>query len=355
MPWLVVIKIHEGILLPTLIAREINEQVSILFLMKLFLKEIFKKYIFLQCIVRIIHNLLGHIRLFFGKITTDSGTTHNQLSLDESLAYIHTVFADYKKYGGIPHFEGHVCELGPGDSSGVALTIMADGATRIDLADRFYSHRNASAHAQVYQALLAQNPQIAELLKTANLHDEATFPGITRYYGPQAAGESFFKMRPSTYDCIISRSVLEHATDPLLTLESMYQALNPGGYLIHKVDLRDHGMFTPYHHDLKFLEIPKGIYQAMTYGSGLPNRVLIDEYRQFISHFPGDCQLLITQLAYAGPIEPHVTFDKIPKKQLEIAFAELAKHKKNFASSFRQAQDQDLIVAGFFLVFKKPF
>jgi hypothetical protein len=97
------------------------------------------------------------------------------------------------------------------------------------------------------------------------------------------------------------------------------------------------------------------VYWAMTHGSGLPNRALIDQYRQHISHFPGDCQLLITQLAYAGPVEPHVTFDKVPKKQLETAFVELAKHKKNFASSFRQAQEQDLIVAGFFLVLKKPF
>ncbi|MGV8949030.1 MAG: methyltransferase domain-containing protein [Candidatus Paracaedibacter sp.] len=293
--------------------------------------------------------------LVFRKITTDSGTTHDQLSLSDSLAYIHTVFSDYKKYAGIDHFSGHVCELGPGDSSGVALTIMADGATRIDLADRFYSHRNASTHAQVYQTLANHNPQIAELLKTANLHDEATFPGITRYYGSQASGESFFKECSSTYVFIISRSVLEHATDPLLTLESMYQALNPGGYLIHKVDLRDHGMFTPHYHDLKFLEIPKGIYWAMTHDSGLPNRVLIDQYRQCISRLPGDCQLLITQLAYAGPVEPHVTFDKIPKKQLETAFAELTKHKNNFASAFRQVAEQDLIVAGFFLILKKLF
>jgi SAM-dependent methyltransferase len=137
---------------------------------------------------------------------------------------------------------------------------MADGATKVDLADRFYSHRDAPYHAQVYQALANQNPQITELLKTANLHDEATFPGITRYYGPQAAGESYFNERASIYDFIISRSVLEHTTDPVLTLESMYHALKPGGYLIHKIDLRDHGMFTPHHHDLKFLELPRGIY-----------------------------------------------------------------------------------------------
>ena len=327
---------------------------SILYLMKLFLKEQLKKSIFLHCVVRIIYNFLSHLRMFLGKITTDSGTTHDQLSLHDSLTYINTVFEDYKKYAVISHFHGHVCELGPGDSSGVALAIMADGATKVDLADRFYSHRDAPYHAQVYQALAGQNPRIAELLKTENLQDETTLPGITRYYGAQAAGESYFKERPSTYDFIISRSVLEHTTDPLLTLESMYHALKPGGYLIHKVDLRDHGMFTPRHHDLKFLEIPKLVYWAMTHDSGLPNRILIDQYRRCASRLPGDCQLLITQLAYTGSVDPHVSFDAIPKKQLDTAFAGLTKHKKNFASALHKLNEQDLIVAGLFLIIRKP-
>lgn len=322
--------------------------------MKLFLKEQLKKNIFLHCIAHITYNFLDHLRMFLGKITTNSGTMHNQLSLHDSLTYIHTVFEDYKKYAGISHFHGHVCELGPGDSSGVALALMADGATKVDLADRFYSHRDAPYHAQVYQALADQNPRIADLLKAANLQDETTFPGITRYYGPQAAGESYFKERPSTYDFIISRSVLEHTTDPLLTLESMYHALKPGGYLIHKVDLRDHGMFTPRHHDLKFLEIPKLVYWAMTHGSGLPNRILIDQYRYCASRLPGGCQLLITQLAYAGPVDPHVPFDEISKEHLDTALAGLTKHKKSFASVFHKLSEQDLIVAGFFLIIKKP-
>jgi len=322
--------------------------------MKSFLKDQLKKHIALQCIVRAVYNFLNQIRLRVGKLTTDSGTTHSQLSISDSLTYINTVVEDYKKYAGIPHFHGYICELGPGDSSGVALAILADGATKVDLADRFYSQRDPAYHEQVYQALATEDLQIADLLKTANLQDEATFPGITRYYGPQAAGETFFQERASTYDFIISRSVLEHATDPLLTLESMYQALKPGGSLLHKVDLRDHGMFTPHHHELKFLEIPNLVYWAMTHHSGLPNRILIDQYRACASRLSSSYQLLITQLAYAGPVEPHVIFDEIPKKQLNTALIELAKRKKDFASSFQALTENDLIVAGFFLILNKP-
>lgn len=321
--------------------------------MKSFLKEKLKKIFVIQCIVRVLYNLLTQISLRFGKLASDSGTTHSQLSIKDSLTYINTVVEDYKKYAGISHFYGVGCELGPGDSSGVGLAILADGATKIDLADRFYSQRNAGRQAQVYQALASQNPQIAERLKTANLQDETTFPGITRHYGPHAAGESFFQKRYETYDFIISRSVLEHTTDPLLTLESMYHALKPGGLLIHKVDLRDHAMFTPYHHDLKFLEVPDIVYRAMTHHSGLPNRILIDQYRECASRLSSDCQFLVTQLAYAGPVDPHVPFDQIPAIHLELAFRELSKYKKNFATSFQKLEERDLIVAGFFLILGK--
>jgi SAM-dependent methyltransferase len=318
------------------------------------LKAFLKKTIFLQCLARIIYNFTSHIRYYLGKISTNSGTIHSRLSLNDSLDYINAVFEDYKKYAGISHFHGHVCELGPGDNSGVALKILADGACQADLADRFYSNRNAANHTQIYQALASRTPEIAARLSAASLEDETTFPGLTRFYGSQAAGEKFFKPRPEVYDFILSRSVLEHVTDPQLTLKSMYQALKPGGMLIHKVDLRDHGMFTPRHHDLKFLEIPTLVYQAMTYNSGLPNRILIDSYRTWVSCLGGTSQFLITQLAFVGPVDPHLPFEKIPSAKREAALVELEKHKTNFAHSFQKMSDTNLIVAGFFLILHKP-
>jgi hypothetical protein len=112
-------------------------------------------------------------------------------------------------------------------------------------------------------------------------------------------------------------------------------------------------MFTPEHHDLKFLEIPEFVYWAMTHHSGLPNRILIDQYRQCAYRLSGDCQFLITHLAYAGPVEPHVHFEKIPQNLFEAAFAGLKKHKKDLASPFQKTHDSDLIVSGFFLILKK--
>lgn len=322
--------------------------------MRRFLKKQINEHAILRCILSIIHNISNQIQMFFGNLKTDSGTTHSHFSVADSLSYIKMVMEDYKKYAKISHFHGNVCELGPGDNSGIALMMLADGAAKVDLADRFYSHRNVDNHAQIYSALANEDKRIAAILKLSNLKDESTFPGVKRYYGPSAAGETFFEKRISSYDFIISRSVLEHTTNPLLTLELMYQALKLGGTLIHKVDLRDHGMFTPYHHDLKFLEISNPIYWMMAHHSGLPNRILINQYRDCASRLSQDHQLLITQLAYAGSVEPHVPFDQIPQEQLHLALNSLSKHREKFASSFQKLSENDLIVAGFFLILHKP-
>ena len=45
-------------------------------------------------------------------------------------------------------------------------------------------------------------------------------------------------------DVIISRAVLEHVFDLDTAFGAMHRLLKPGGRMAHKVDLRDHGLFT---------------------------------------------------------------------------------------------------------------
>ena len=57
--------------------------------------------------------------------------------------------------------------------------------------------------------------------------------------------------------------------------------LRPGGYLLHKIDLRDYGMFTKYgYHPLEFLTVPDFVYRQMVESAGQPNRYLVDYYRR---------------------------------------------------------------------------
>ena len=214
--------------------------------MKKLLKKFVKNNTYISACFYILQNVIIHLKRFFNNHKTNSGTTHKSFSLDESYTYITEVFSDYQKVAGKNEFHGKIAELGPGDSEGVALMFLAHGALHVDLADRFYSLRNFSKQQQIKQLLLSKYP---------SLH-AVTDSNCVRHYGELASGERFFDYHKE-YDFIISRSVLEHVDNPEIVLKKMFTSLAPGGMLIHKVDLRDHGMFTPFHHSLKFLEIHK--------------------------------------------------------------------------------------------------
>jgi len=296
----------------------------------------------------------AYTRLAFsaGRIESEGGTPHQRRTTEESLAYIETVSSDYKQYGGVGRFHGKVAEVGPGDSCGVGLLLLADGCTSADLVDRFYSRRNAVNQSRIYRRLLEGHPELSPLLRDANLEDEETFPGIKRYYGPDAAAETFFAQHHG-YDFIVSRAVFEHLYDPLLALRHMAGALNPGGMLLHKVDLRDHGMFSEHFHELKFLEVPDWIYPKMTLASGRPNRVLVNRYRDCLNELDVDYELLVTRLSGVGDIVPHATYEEVPRSAREASLRYVDQHRDRFANSFANVSSEDLSVGGVFLVARK--
>jgi SAM-dependent methyltransferase len=287
-----------------------------------------------------------------GSIDTESGTAHSAMSADESVRYVEEVFADYKNYAGVTHFYGRVAEVGPGDNCGVALLFLNDGCVSVDLVDRFYSRRNVRSQAVIYRSIWNRYSGLSPFLAKADLEDERTFKGIERRYGATAAAEEFFV--PHTgYDFIVSRSVFEHLYDPLLAIKRMTSALNPGGMLLHKIDLRDHGMFSTKFHELKFLESPDWLHRWMTKASGRPNRVLVHRYRECLEAIQVRFDILITRLASVGDIIPHRAYWDIPEELRKKSLASVRSARHRFASSMRRISDEDLSVAGVFIVARK--
>ncbi len=287
-----------------------------------------------------------------GNIETFSGTAHLGKSVDESLAYIELVFRDYKLYSGVERFHGRIAEVGPGDNCGVALLFLLDGCSHVDLVDRFYSKRDVNNQQTIYKSLLSKYPRLSEIIGRADNQDESAFKGLARRYGADAAAETYFG-RHVGFDFIVSRAVFEHLYDPLKALRCMETALNPGGYLLHKVDLRDHGMFSTAYHELKFLEVPDWIYPWITQGSGRPNRILYHQYADCFKALKLDGQVLVTQLAQVGEIDPHLPYEAIPKALRDKSLSFVRSVRKKFARSFRDVSDEDLSVAGIFVVGKK--
>lgn len=317
-----------------------------------FLVKTVRSSILLSCAYYLCTDILTRIRFRTGDIKTESGTIHSNLSLQASIDYIYEVFTDYKQYTGITSFHGRIAEVGPGDNCGVGLLFLADGCLSVDLVDRFYSRRDSGVQAEIYRVLLERHNDIAAFIEQAESNNEDTFSGINRHYGPEAAAEIFFSTHTG-YDFIVSRAVLEHLYDPLTALRKMAEALKPDGMLMHKVDLRDHGLFSRHFHELKFLEIPDWLYPLMTCASGRPNRVLLHRYEQCIAKLPLDAKFLVTRLAGVGDIIPHRIYTDIPLylRQQAINYIQSVRYK--FADSFHGVSDEYLSVAGVFIVARK--
>ena len=312
------------------------------------MRRLIKKSFPGTCAYYLADDVLKGLRFRAGKIDTESGTAHAGRSTDSSVQYIERVFADYKQYSGMTRFNGRVAEVGPGDNSGVGLMFLADGCRDVDLVDRFYSKRNVEQHTEVYRALVAQSPVLVSMCIDDATLGEASFPGLRRHYGPDASAEEFF-LHSSGYDLIVSRAVLEHVYDPTTAIRRMAAALTPGGMLLHKVDLRDHGMFSEFFHELKFLEVPDSIYPAMSRGAGRPNRVLVHRYRLALDDVMPEHDILVTRLAGVGDIDPHLRYEHIASSLRERAVAYVRSVRHRFARSFRAVSDEDLSVAGIFI------
>lgn len=278
---------------------------------------------------------------------------HRGRHLASSLAYIRAVFDDYKLYSGVTSFHGRVAEIGPGDNCGVGMLFLNDGCESVDLLDRFRSIRDRAQQATIYGALLDEEPARAQRLGRYNISDDTSFLGLTWHDGEDAAAERFFTAEHGRYDYIVSRAVFEHVYDPILAFRCMFDVLNLGGMLLHKVDLRDHGMFTPDFHELKFLEVPDWLYPHMTRSSGKPNRVLIAHYRSVLEELGMKYSIKVTCLAGIGDITPHLEFNDIPADQREKSLTYIRSARSRFATSLQSMSDEDLCVAGIFIVAKK--
>lgn len=262
--------------------------------------------------------------------------------MDADIAYARKVAAMY--LAAAPNIGGTVAELGPGGNAATGLLLLERGCTRIDLVDRFaFAHDQARLNA-MYRRMIDASPALSSRIGTPS----DLSPHVEAYVGEQAAAEVFFDSHRG-YDAITSCAVLEHLYDPLQALESMTEALNPGGVLLHQVDLRDHGMFTAGgHHELTFLTLPGWLYPHLTRRRGRPNRILLPRYREALSRLPLETELKVTHLVGVGEIDPS-PYQQIPAPVRERAEAEVERIRPRLAREFANLPASDLAVAGFFL------
>lgn len=294
------------------------------------------------------------IKLWVGRIEGDSGSTHATLSPEESVRYVEKVFSDYKHYGGLAKFSGVVAEVGPGDNAGVALLMRQDGCDHADLIDRFFSRRDAAHQQMIYEALSKKHG--LDWLKGESVWNDQALLGIVQLFGQPA--EVFFSEYARNgglvYDFIVSRAVMQSLYDPLGALESMVVCLKRGGRMMHVIDLRDIGLFTPQHHPLTFLRFPRFFYQLMVRNSARSNRILFHRYRDQLERLKKrgliDYVVFITNLAGVGGLIPYQLSGDIPGDTWRKAEVFVDNERRHFAKEFSGVNSRDLAVGGMFLV-----
>ena len=301
-----------------------------------------RKVVWATCAYYLLDDWRARRRLRNGDIATTSGSRHENRALADSLGYIERVHGDYLAYAGRDAFAGRVAELGPGDNFGVAMMLLGGGATEVHAIDRYRSRHDAAQQAAIHEALAARH----------GLGDpEHALGGLSYHAGLPA--ERFFAEHEGRYDAILSRAVMEHLYDALGALDDMAAALKPGGIMVHRIDMRDHGMFAG-HHPLTFLTLSPRLHRAMTAASGRPNRTLLPHWRAWLARSGLQGTLRITRLAgVAGEIAP-AKWDDIDSALREQALASVAQIRPKLSASLAGFADEDLAAAGCVLVATRP-
>jgi SAM-dependent methyltransferase len=304
-------------------------------------KSLMRGSVALTCAAYLVHDWYSGRRLRRGMIESDSGTFSRDYDVDRSIEYVENVHRALLEPSGRARFSGTVAEIGPGDNLGLALLLRAQGADAWHGVDRFWPKRDL-AHESAIHRELARRLGREDLLKNGGQDVDGA------YYHAGVATETFFRDGNLAFDVILSSAALEHVVDPIGALDDMMAALKPGGIMVHRIDLRDHGMFDPLH-PLTFLTVAEPIYRRMVRNSGRPNRVMLAEYRRWAAN----CGVPATVGPFWMVGRGRETYP-IDDATRAVARAEVTAMRPRFARRFRAQSDEDLMVSGFALVVRKP-
>lgn len=294
-------------------------------------------------------NILWRLRFRFGWISGGGGDSHAHLSPEESVKHIERVFQWYSLYGGDEIFKGSCVEIGPGDSAGVAMLMRHHGAEKVTLVDRFRSPKKQAHQEKIYK-LIADRHKLYYLKGGIEWNDES-IKGIQWHIGLSA--EAFFQKaveQRQSFDAIVSCAAMEHLFDPLGCLTNMIKSLKTGGTMVHCIDFRDHGMFEPRYHPLKFLSVPSYFYWHMTRNSGDQNRVLLQEYRRTLQEISRSSAIsfdfFVWILVGGVELDPFLPIDRVPPDLWDRSSAIVEQWRHELATEFKGIHSRDLAVAG---------
>jgi SAM-dependent methyltransferase len=277
------------------------------------------------------------------------------------LQLIDNTFNRYLKYSGLTREtlkDKTVLEIGPGEYVGVALKFLAAGAREVVCLDKFVHFQNSPAHLRLYQ----------ELRKTLTAEDRERFDRVINLengikldtnrlkwiYG-KGVEETDSLFPPAYFDVIVSAAVLEEIYNTDLAFQKMDRLLNHGGYTIHKIDVRDYGMFSKHgFHPLEFLTVPDSVYRYMSEATGQPNRQLANYYRDKMKELGYESKIYVAIVAGQKEMPEYKT---VVQEGVDYSTDRLKSYqamRPHLLDRYQSVSDEDLITEALLLVGKKP-
>ncbi|PIX07564.1 MAG: hypothetical protein COZ76_02755 [Flavobacteriales bacterium CG_4_8_14_3_um_filter_35_10] len=311
----------------------------------------------------VVKNQKRHLKSVLGNHLAFAGATHKSRTVSESITYINNVFEDYLKYGNLSKesiFDKTILEIGPGDNFGVALKFLALGAKKVYLLDKFYSERDDIQQLTIYNNLrvslnAADQKRFDDAISLINSSLKINPDKLEYIYGfGIEEGQKVFKNNP--VDLIVSRAVMQEISNTKKAFKVMNAILKNGGMMLHKIDLRDYGMFTKANnHQLGNLMYPSWIYKLMTNHSGLPNRNRISHYKILLESLHFKSTFYITHIFGSNENEfiPHKNNIVYRQDYDDNHLNYIEQVRSKLANEFKKLPALDLLISGVFVVATK--
>jgi hypothetical protein len=301
-------------------------------------------------------------RFRVGNAASDHGVVHAGLDLPASLSYIDISYDVFVKCPGFSAdmFHGRsILEAGTGDNFGLALLFLASGANRVVTIDKFYSKRDPEQQRRIYLAMRERlGPEArARFDRAIDLSSGIkTDENVLRYIYGTGIEEADRFLPGERFDFVISKGALQDVPAIDRAFEVMDALLAPGGWMMHKIDLSDQGMFSRNgQHPLTYLTIPDQVYGWMSTHSGKANRRRRGCYERALKDRGYDIRVLVTRLLgrerelrmYKPRLEDGVDYGASERALIHAI-------RPRLLPRYRRLSTEELLTSGIFVLARKP-
>jgi len=189
------------------------------------------------------------------------------------------LFKKALEISGVELSGSDVIELGSGPVLGNAIYFIANGAASYTACDRYNLLRTDKAVKNAYRELIGRLPiEQRERCQRLVAPDSSSHVFDSRVRSVVTMVEELGSGLPASgYDLVVSFNMLELVNDVGRALSGVRHILKPGGVMIHRVDLSNHGACDAVH-SLAHLTVPRPIWLLMGSRRALPNRVRPSEF-----------------------------------------------------------------------------